>query len=86
MDVSSISNLANLDWGDSMWEWLFGKKCEHDFQIIDNTFDTYVDDGIVRQWHRYVLYCPKCDRQKRVDAKKYDLEQKKQRLRQRYRR
>lgn len=39
-----------------MFKWLFGKRCEHDYEIL-------------REWRRYVIYYPKCDKEKRVDAK-----------------
>jgi hypothetical protein len=71
-----------------MFKWLFGEKCDHDFQILKTTHDTYWDDDICKYktWRRYVLYCPKCDKEKRVDADSYDLEQEKQQLKDRYRR
>lgn len=69
-----------------MFGWLFN-KCEHDFKIIDTTFDNYVDDyGVLRSWKRYVLYCPKCDKEKRIDAKRYDLEQNKRDIKAKYNR
>ena len=69
-----------------MLNWLFGNRCEHDFQIIDTLFDTYFDGDKQRYktWRRYVLYCPKCDKEKRVDADDYDLKQKKINVKSRY--
>lgn len=66
-----------------MFKWLF---CEHDFQIIDTTYDIYYDSsaGKHKNWKRYILYCPKCDREKRVDADRYDLKEKKKRIKEDY--
>lgn len=68
-----------------MFRWLFGKKCEHDYHIMKTIYDSYYDDGFARKWRRYILYCPKCDKEKRVDADEYDLKLEKVKLRQGYR-
>lgn len=61
-----------------MFKWIFGKRCEHDFKNIDTLSSRYVNEyGLQEIYKRYVLYCPKCDKTKKVDADKYNLNQKK---------
>lgn len=62
---------------------LFGNKCEHNFRKIDTEHKVYPNYDTQRYEvaEYYILYCPKCDKEKRVDAKRYDLEKQKERLR-----
>lgn len=70
-----------------MFKWLFGEKCEHDFKKVQTLNRYYVDDdGRLRKYSVYVLYCPKCDKEKKVDANRYDLEKGKQRIKASYNR
>lgn len=70
-----------------MFRWLFAKKCEHDFKIVKTIHRSYVDDyGRIINYGVHVLYCPKCDKEKSVDADKYDLEKEKQRIKANYKR
>lgn len=65
---------------------MFGERCEHDFTNIDTLFSRYVNDhGFAEIYRRYVLYCPKCDKTKKVDADVYDLKQKKLEAKRSYR-
>jgi len=66
-----------------LFTWLFGEKCEHSYQKIDTEYKVYPNFN-TRQYEvaeYYILYCPKCNREKRVDATKYDREKQKERLR-----
>lgn len=66
-----------------MFGWF--KRCEHDFQKIGERKDTYVDDyGFIKTWIRYRLYCPKCDKEKLVDANRYEIEKEKEKVRRQY--
>lgn len=66
-----------------MFGWF--KKCEHDFQKIGEKISSYYDDyGKLVYWKRYRMYCPKCDREKLVDAERYDIEKTKRRIKEKY--
>lgn len=53
------------------------RRCEHEYQKIDT-------DVSLQCVMYYILYCPKCDKEKRVNAEKYDREQTKKQLRKDY--
>jgi hypothetical protein len=62
-----------------MRKWF--KRCEHDFQKIGETTDFYVDDyGRGIHYLRYRLYCPKCNKEKLVDAERYEIEKTKDKV------
>ena len=67
-----------------MFKWLSRLRCNHDYKTIDTKYFTYVDENIVRLHREYVLYCPKCDKEKRVDADEYDLKLEKQLIKRNY--
>ncbi|RKJ60275.1 hypothetical protein D7X33_28065 [Butyricicoccus sp. 1XD8-22] len=69
-----------------MFKWLFREKCEHDYKIIDTDYRTYpnYDTNRIEMMKYYILYCPKCDNEKRVNSEKYDLEKSKQSIKRRY--
>jgi hypothetical protein len=70
-----------------MFKWLFGEKCEHDFQIIKTKYSEYVNDyGMLKYSKNYIIFCPKCGKEKKVDAERYDMEQEKKRIRDKYNR
>lgn len=62
------------------------RRCEHDFKNIDSVIETYpnYDTGRYESVKYYILYCPKCDKEKRVNAEKYDLQLLKERVKREY--
>lgn len=52
-------------------------KCEHDYRNIDTDVSL---QGVMY----YILYCPKCEKGKRVNAEKFNREQTKKQLRKDY--
>jgi len=61
-------------------------KCEHDYRNIDTDYRVYAnhDSGRYEMATYYILYCPKCNREKRVNAEKYDRNLVKKKLRKQY--
>lgn len=51
-------------------------KCDHDYRNIDTDVREHPTPVIY-----YILYCPKCEKEKRANAEKYDREQTKKVLR-----
>lgn len=62
------------------------KKCEHDYRKIDTDIRVYpnYDTQRYESTKYYILYCPKCNREKRVDAERYERELTKERIRKQY--
>lgn len=54
-------------------------KCGHDYRNIDIDVREHPTPVIY-----FILFCPKCDKEKRVNAEKYDREQTKKCLRKGY--
>lgn len=66
-----------------MFKWLFN-SCEHNYRILKSFTEPYHDGSMWKVYRGYILYCPKCDREKRVNADKYDLEESKKIVKRRY--
>jgi hypothetical protein len=62
------------------------KKCEHDFHIVDTYYKSYpnYDIGRIEVSEKYILFCPKCDKEKRVNADEYRLKNKKEEVKRVY--
>lgn len=58
-------------------------KCKHDYHKIDTDTRSYpnYNRGVYITELYYILYCPECGKEKYVNAKRYDREIKKKRLR-----
>jgi len=61
-------------------------KCEHEYRNIDTDYHVYpnYETRQIDMTIYYILYCPKCDKEKRVNAEKYDRGLTKKRLRKDY--
>lgn len=63
-------------------------KCKHEYQKIDTwtrSYPSYNNGSYITDLY-YVLYCPVCDKEKTVNADRYDREIKKEELRSHYNR
>lgn len=62
------------------------RRCDHDYKNIDTTVKTFpnYDTGRYEAVMYYILYCPKCDKEKRVNAEKYDLQLVKEEIKKEY--
>lgn len=61
-------------------------KCDHDYQKIDTDFRVY-PNYTTHQYEMakyYILYCGKCDKEKRVHAERYERNLTKQQIRKQY--
>lgn len=46
------------------------KRCKHDYKVIDTYRDYIIDYGF--SMDKVLLYCPKCEKQKRMYKKDWD--------------
>lgn len=57
------------------------KRCKHEYGIIDSYNDYYTDDyGRNHYYLMHILFCPKCNKEKHVDAQEYKIENLKKQL------
>lgn len=63
-----------------MMFWLF-KRCEHDFKEVEEYI--FVDE-IGDKYTKTLLYCPKCEKQKRVSTNEWRQKKKIEKIKQQY--
>jgi len=62
-------------------------KCDHEYEEIDTITKPYIDEvGKVRLYKSLILYCPKCNKEKKVNKDDYYRKLKKEKLRENYKR
>lgn len=68
-----------------MFKWLFN-RCDHEYKKIDTEIRTFPnhESGRYESVMYYILYCPLCDKEKKVNAVRYDRQLEKERLKGRY--